>query len=712
MLNLKRRCKSLILIIHLFLIFFLLINQIDASNVSTILKIPKTDPIESEDVTISISKNATGIGPHSSLEFTVTVTNTLSESVHNIKGFASQESPYIELVPSESQVFSAETLEPEDTDDFTVIARIIGEITSNPVDIILMIDASGSMGEEIAAVQEKLTNMTDTLSKEIPELRMGVIVYGWKKYSEHPMTPGNYIEFTSDFSAIKDFIDSLYAEGALEPWGDALYLANTWDWRSTAQKLIIMVGDEDCDPGNVIGRNAGGDFYNGSELVEVVSALKEKGIIINNVVTDNPLGNVIDQFGWISAYTGGESVSLPELEKQGIDLPAIIEEWTLELGREYSQDLNVTITWEDGSGTLYRNSEFESFWLDSTFPSIIVSEQISVTGINLFSVEILAEANDFSEILYVALYHNAYGSWEVISMESLPNSSYYVAELSNVPGQYNLSYFIEASDILHNVGTTADQWVIVEPISVSVGEKNTILAEAGDQFLTTFSTEETKTYYLVLSGENVVNTIIVNIVYSGSSEVHTPTDYHFQNVTNELWRKIFPLDLSQGVHTLNMTIPFDSNNFTFSYVWITLDGVSGDSYQGSMTENIRIKGLQWYASNGSFFEVDYDPSSPLVVSGEVYSNDWMFLGRFSVNEDYAIRKNSTYFVVIWATLRTGEYTILLSTEPTNVTDPYHNGEAAASIEILVSVLGLSFLGIFPQITRKRKKIKESYQLKD
>ncbi|UCE12829.1 MAG: VWA domain-containing protein [Candidatus Heimdallarchaeota archaeon] len=705
MLNLKRRCKGLIPTIHFFLIFILLINQIDASNASTTLKIPKTDPIENEDVTISISKNATGIGPHSSLEFIVTVTNTLSESVHNIKGFASQESPYIELDPSGLQVYSTETLEPEGTDDFTVVGRIIGEITSNPVDILLMIDASGSMGEEIASVQAKLTSMTDTLSKEIPELRMGVIVYGWAEYSEYPMSnPGNYIEFTSDFNAIKDFIDSLYPQGGDEPWGDALYLANTWDWRAAAQKLIIMVGDEDCDPGNVVGRNAGGGFYNGSELVDVVTDLKEKGVIINTVVTDNPRENVIDQFGWISTYTEGESVSLPELEKQGIDLPSIIEEWTLELGREYSQDLNVTITWEDGSGTLYRNSEDESFWLDTTFPSIIVSEQISATGIDLFSVEILAEATDFSEILYVTLYHNAYGSWEVVSMESLPNSSYYVAELSNVPGQYNLSYFIEASDILHNVGATANQWVIVEPISVSVGEENTLLAEAGDQIFTTLDTDETKSHYLVISGESVIDSIIVNIVYSGTSEAYIPTTFYYQNVTNELWRKIFPLDLSQGVHTLNMTIPFNSNNFTFSYVWITLGGVSGDSYQGSMTEDFRVKGLRWFASNGTYFEVDYDPSSPLVVLGEVYSTDWSFLGQFSVNDDYAITKNDTYFVIIWATLRTGDYAILLSTEPTDVTDPYHNGEdiAAISSGLLIPIIGLGFLVFLSHNLRKRK----------
>ncbi|MHA2328539.1 MAG: vWA domain-containing protein, partial [Candidatus Hodarchaeales archaeon] len=562
--------------------------------------------------------------------------------------------------------------------------------------------ASGSMGEEINSVQKKLTSMTDTLSKEIPELRIGVIIHGWSKFSEYPMShSGNQLPFTSDFTEVKTFIDSLYATGGVEPWGDALYLAETWDWRPSAKKLIIMIGDEDCDPGKIVGKDSSEGFYNGSELLAVVTNLKDKGVIINTVVTDNPHENVVEQFGWISAYTDGESVFLPDLEDQGIDLPKIIEEWTLELGREFYQEMVVTITWQDGTNTQYRNSGTESFWLDTTFPSIIISEKITASGIDLFTVEFLAEVSDFSDILFVTLYHNAYDSWDVASMTPLVNSSYYLAELTNVPLDYNLSYSIEAADILHNSGETPEQWLIVEPTRVVVGEKNTILAEPNDQVFSSFNAEETNQFYLILSGEEVIDSIIVKIVYPGSSEQLTPSENYFQNVSATNWRKIFPLDFLPGIHTVNMTIPSDLDNFTFSYVWTTLSEAAGEDFTGKMTEEIRVQGLQWEATNGTYFSVKYNGSSPLVVLGEVYSTDWVFLGSFSVLDDLSITKNNTYYVIIWATLRTGDYSILLTTERFTNTDSYY-APTMAAIPGLEYIVVLCLIGL-SQIPRRRRK---------
>ncbi|MFX0207255.1 MAG: VWA domain-containing protein, partial [Candidatus Hodarchaeota archaeon] len=444
---------------------------------------PKNSIIDSQDVEISISKNATGIGTYSSLEFTVELTNTLSESVHDINGYAAVDSPYIELTPSTIPVYNTPTLEPEESIEFTIGARVLEEITTAAVDVIIIIDASGSMGEEIASVQDKLTEMIDTISTSIPELRMGVIVYGWSKYSENPMShPDNQLEFTTDFNAVKDFINALYASGSYEPWGAALYLANSWDWRTEAQKLIIMIGDEDCDPSQVVGGTTGEGPYNGSDLLNVVTNLKEKEVRINTVVTLSPgvSSTVENQFSWIAAYTGGEQVFLPELEEQGVDLPTLIQEWTLEMSREFHKKLNVTITWEDGSGAKYRNTETEGFWLDFTPPYVVVSKKVTPTGVNLYSVEILAEVKDLSEIGHVTLYHNAYGGWDVVFMTPIPNGSYYFAELTDLPGQFNLTYVIEASDILNNVGTTDAQWIIVEPVRTVLGEESSVLAKSGD----------------------------------------------------------------------------------------------------------------------------------------------------------------------------------------------------------------------------------------
>ncbi|MHA2203731.1 MAG: vWA domain-containing protein [Candidatus Hodarchaeales archaeon] len=630
------------------------------------------DIIDSEDVKVSISKNATGLGIYSTLEFTIELTNTLSESVHDIKGYATLDSPYIELLPSTTPIFNRTTLEPLDSVDFPVAARVLEETTTAAVDVLLIIDASGSMGDEIASVKEKLTEMINALSTGIPELRMGVIVYGWNKYSENPMSRSeNQLEFTSDLNAVKDFINSLYADGSYEPWGAAFYLANSWDWRTDAEKLIILIGDEDCDPSPVVGGTTGEGSYNGSDLVGVVTDLKDKGVTISTVVTlEQGLDpKVENQFGWIAAYTGGESVFLPELEEQGVDLPSLIQEWTLEMSREYRKKLNVTITWQDGEGVEYRNTVTEGFWLDFAFPSVVISETVAPTGTNVYSVEIIAKVTDLSEIGHVTLYHNADGGWDVVYMNRLSNSSYYYAELTNIPGQYNLTYFIEASDILNNVGTTSENWIIVQSTHIVIGEENSVWAESGEQIFSIFSVDTSQTYYLILSGEEEINSIIVNIAHLGSTEQQEPVTSYFQEV-GQYVRKIIPFELSPANITLNMTIPLDLGDFVFSYVWITLTEVTGENYQGKITEEIRVQGLQWDASDETYFIVDYNGSSPLVIYVEVYSSDWRYLGKFTALEEHLNEDEDTYFVIIWATQRTGSYGISLSTEPPSIPDTY------------------------------------------
>ena len=668
---------------------------------------PKNNIIDSQDVEISITKNATGIGSYSTLEFTVELTNTLSESVHNINGYATIDSPYIELTPSTPPVYNTPTLEPEESIEFTVIASILEEITTDTVDVLLIIDASGSMGEEISSVQDKLSELIDTISTSIPELRMGVIVYGWSEYSENPMShSGNQLEFTTDFNAVKDFINALYASGSYEPWGAALYLANSWDWRMEAQKLIIMVGDEDCDPSIVVGGTTEEGFYNGSDLLDVVTDLKEKEVKINTVVTlrQGLSSNVENQFSWIAAYTGGEQVFLPELEEQGIDLPTLIQEWTLEMSREYHKKLNITVTWEDGAGAEYRNTQTEGFWLDFTSPYVVISEKVTPTGVNLYSVEILAEVTDISEIGHVTLlYRDVEGKWDVVSMTPIPNGSYYFAELTDLPGQFNLTYAIEASDILNNVGTTDPQWIIVEPIRTILGEESSILAKSGDFISSIFYAERSQTYYLILSGDTqLIDSIEVNVTYLDTMAQVFPAGYYFQQASTQ--RKIIRFELSSADIVLSMTIPNTDYDFVFSYVWITLTEVTGTNFQGQITDEIRVQGLQWFAFNGTYFVVDYNGSSPLVVYGEVYSSNWTFLGKFAISDAQAIQENGTYNIIIWATLRTGSYGISLTTElPTNTYDSYYDA-AGVYWGGPIFAITMTFVTLIPLgINRKRKR---------
>ncbi|NHJ01609.1 MAG: VWA domain-containing protein [Candidatus Heimdallarchaeota archaeon] len=671
-------------------------------NLDLSLAIPtesSTLPINSTDILIELKKNSTGIGLHSSLKFTFNLTNTLQQSIYNLKAYSNQTSSDITL---DQPLYEEFVLEPGAKKTFDVIAKITNNISStSAVDLVIIIDASGSMGEEINSVKNKLNDLIMILSTEIPDLRIGAIVYGWREYSEYPASHlSNYLPFTSNFEDIKDFINSLYASGTYEPWGDALWLANSWNWREAANKLIIMVGDEDCDPGNLIGRDSIGDsWYNGSDLVEIVLELEGKGVIINTIVADNPDMHVANQFEWIAELTSGQSVYLPDMEEIGVDIPNLITEWTLELSREYSHSYNLTVTWENSNGTIYRNTAIDTFWLDLTPPSVTVSETIIKIGLNMYAVEFIAQVVDITSVNYVNLYYKGEGSWELTPMTLLPNSSNYWARIENLEGRYNLTYFVEAADGLGNSGTTPDKWIIVEEAPALLGKEYSLWMDPEEQSLTQFENNGTlNEFYLILSTEGNLNMVYVILIDLSTNSSIPLTQNYVVNASSSLNRQFFPLNLTTGLYALNITLSNDSEAFLFSYVWLKKIDVTKDRVSGTMTEDIRVHAYQWpNAIEGWFFSIVYEVNDPLVVYAEIYRTNLSWVGRFTGGSAQQIPVNGTYLIFIWATLRIGTYEIIHSKNPYVTDDPYRTTHTAQTplpgFPVIITLSMISFLVI-------------------
>ncbi|MFW9854520.1 MAG: VWA domain-containing protein [Candidatus Thorarchaeota archaeon] len=705
----RRKRYSYLIMTTWLILFFLLISNLRTTNVQFKGNFAVTGQNDSSNVTISIAKNATGLGQFSTLEFRVTLKNTLPNSVYNVNMDVEHTFTNIEITPT--PIPTIPEIEPDTSDIVSLVASLKSNDTTSAVDLLLIMDASGSMGNEIASVKQKITDLINNISQEIPNLRIGIIIYGWEKYSNYPMDhPGNQLQFTADFDAVKTFINSLYAGGGTEPWGDALHLGNTWDWRETAQKLIIMVGDEDCDPGKVVGTDyTDSNYYNGSQLLSVLSSLKDKGVIINTVISDIADSNIEDQFKWVAEYAGGTSVYLPEMEAEGIDLPTLIEEWTIELGREFHKQMNIIVTWEDGGGTTSTNTKLVEFWLDLTFPSVIISPKITPAGQGMYSVELLAEVSDFSAISFVTLYHDATGPWNTIYMKPISDTSYWVAQIDNVAEGKNLSYWITSSDILKNVGSTPTQWLIVEPPKHNIGEEITIWAEKNDVVLSRFNSEANGLYYLFLGGSDQIKPLVLDIWLKDDMSSVIPDLSVVQNVSSTNWRRIYSFSLDKGLYELNLSIPATVGNFSFSYVWVTLDNMTEEVFTGQMTEKIRVRGVQWDLTNGTYLTIQMEPGAPLVVYGEVYDDEWEYTGRFSVAESLLIIENHTYYVVIWATLRTGEFHIVLSGSAVIDTDPYYTADFTSGIggptsfvEWILLLVGLWCLYITSRNKKKRK----------
>lgn len=720
----KKRIINMIGLIFLALLVNQIVIGIATPNNTINFQINVDEPIFSEELVIDISQNATGIGMHSAINFEIEIFNNGSTIARELDISLSTTAPEIQILPTSSYEFSE--LEVDSSFTFDVSADLSGSEISQAVDLVLIVDASGSMGEEITSVQEELTDLINTLSAEIPDLKIGVIIYGSSKYSEYPMShPYNYLDLTTNFDSVKAIINSFSATGGTEPWGDALYLAGTFTWRENAQKLIIMVGDEDCDPGRIVGKDSSGSWYNGTELLSVVLQLKEIGVIINTVVCENPDDNVAHQFQWISEFTSGTSVFLPDLlnGETPITLPELIQEWTLELSREHSNWFTVDLTWIDLDGKMLKTTNKTHFWLDLSFPSLTYYEKVIPAGNDLFDVYFYIEALDFSPISYVALYHNGYltssistftsnrgggtrGSWSVNQMEYDNTTSLYSTVINGLPREYNLSFFFESADILSNFGKTDTYWMLVDYQAKFIGERTILPVSPGESIVTLITVENDDSFMLWLTSEENLTDISIGLNPSGG-ETHTGvlaiSDLERDFEDTQKHYRVLEYSLTLKPYVLNISVPETyMNSFTLEFTWLQSNALENDSITASMTDQVKTHLYRWTISETIHLVVDYTPYSDLVVRGYVFHGNWSYVGTFSVSEALNITEG-TYYVMIDTHLRTGEYRVILTNDLQDINDHYYKAEYANGFQFIVIVFTLLSLCIFGKRSRKNNR---------
>ena len=124
--------------------------------------------------------------------------------------------------------------------------RAGGPLRIEKLDLVIVMDVTGSMRNELSDVQSSLISIARILNRLSPELRMGFVAYRdvdappvIQKYDLRPMSSGN-------LSEILRFVRSLSARGGgdvPEPVGEALQAAVSMSWRSEAKGRILVVGD-------------------------------------------------------------------------------------------------------------------------------------------------------------------------------------------------------------------------------------------------------------------------------------------------------------------------------------------------------------------------------------------------------------------------------------------------------------------------------------
>lgn len=158
------------------------------------------------------------------------------------------------------------------------------------MDLVLVIDITGSMGEYMVQVREKLTQIVDSLeklNKEGPEVTINVGVVGYRDFADGQVT--KRLDLTPDMSQVRTFLSE---KSGFKPSGgagrneavcDAIYEACRMAWGDYSLRVICLVGDapphtrDDSDIRKLIseGKTPSSHFF-GKSQDESASIVKEE----------------------------------------------------------------------------------------------------------------------------------------------------------------------------------------------------------------------------------------------------------------------------------------------------------------------------------------------------------------------------------------------------------------------------------------------------
>jgi len=120
------------------------------------------------------------------------------------------------------------------------------------VDVVFIIDYSGSMGGEIEAVKNNVRNFVDELNARGWDFRLGLVRFG--SYSDYHQDPHifNGGNLTDDVATFKSWLDEARANGNTERGLLAVQMAcEQFNFRPGSQRHFILITDEDSDGGSL-----------------------------------------------------------------------------------------------------------------------------------------------------------------------------------------------------------------------------------------------------------------------------------------------------------------------------------------------------------------------------------------------------------------------------------------------------------------------------
>ncbi len=157
------------------------------------------------------------------------------------------------------------------------IAHIVAPAGNPKVDVVFVLDTTGSMSGLIQTAKEKIWSIATTMAsaQPTPEIRIGLVAY--RDRGDHYVT--KVVDLSDDLDSIYATLMDFQADGGgdtPESVNKALYDAVhniSWSQGTQAYQVVFLVGDA---PPHM-------DYQDEMKYPEIMAAAKKKGIVINTI---------------------------------------------------------------------------------------------------------------------------------------------------------------------------------------------------------------------------------------------------------------------------------------------------------------------------------------------------------------------------------------------------------------------------------------------
>jgi len=186
----------------------------------------------------------------------------------------------------------------------TTLAILLPTLTTSiaqetrPVDVVVMLDTSGSMENLLDATRARVWDVVNELGrmKPTPELRVGLVSFGTDKTTEEQGFIIQHLDLSDDLDEVYAELMALTIGGGTELVGRALNEAldgMSWSPEYDALRVIFVAGNESADQG-----------VKDDDFRIAVRAARDRGIIVNALYAGNRDQGVVEK--WHEVAQAGE----------------------------------------------------------------------------------------------------------------------------------------------------------------------------------------------------------------------------------------------------------------------------------------------------------------------------------------------------------------------------------------------------------------------